>query len=301
MVTKPYTFVAGTKAKSAEVNSDFDTLYTEVNAQATSIASIQTDIEDIGNNKANTNGNYTQKFQVANPENSYDAYNKQSFNRDTYQVRNYIDGLVISKDTGSPYDTILVTAGECWDSTYSVVMKLSTSVTKQNTGQGASTTYYVYLVSNDTSTQTQIIISSVSDNPSLPSGYTLFRCIGKYTTASSIYNNRAVKIYNYSNSYKQPSDIDYANKKAITFLYSTTEVPAPYYYYDVMEDGYMYVAIDCTDRLQHVYCSEAPVVSGCGYSGGKAVIHSSIFKVSAGDRIRYTSSLADTAYYYPLK
>ena len=31
-ITKPFTFVAGTKARANEVNQDFDVLYSEVNS-----------------------------------------------------------------------------------------------------------------------------------------------------------------------------------------------------------------------------------------------------------------------------
>ena len=79
-ITKPFTFVAGTKARANEVNKNFDVLYSEVNAIDANITSINVDIQSLGEDKANVNGNANQRFQVGNAINSYDAVNLSQLN-----------------------------------------------------------------------------------------------------------------------------------------------------------------------------------------------------------------------------
>jgi hypothetical protein len=76
-IVKPFTFVSGTKAKAGEVNDNFDVLYTQVNANISELAQINIDIDNIGLNKADINGNSTQRFSVADAVNNTDAVNKQ--------------------------------------------------------------------------------------------------------------------------------------------------------------------------------------------------------------------------------
>lgn len=179
-ILKPYTFVAGTKAKASEVNADFDTLYTEVNSLDTSITQIEADVETLDTTKANINGSTSNRFSVANPVNSYDAVNKQYLFNSIGNSLPYINGLGIAIDDT---DTIHVDAGSCYDSTLETLMVLSTSVSKQNTEQSANTTYYVYLIATDGGT-TDVLISTSSGSPALPTGYTKFRRIGYYKTNS---------------------------------------------------------------------------------------------------------------------
>ena len=71
---KPYTFRAGTYAKSAEVNANFDTVKNFVDELEDRIS------EGLASspayNKANINGNSSQKFQVADGTATNDAINK---------------------------------------------------------------------------------------------------------------------------------------------------------------------------------------------------------------------------------
>lgn len=179
-ILKPYTFVAGTKAKASEVNADFDTLYTEVNSLDTSITQIEADVETLDTTKANINGSTSNRFSVANPVNSYDAVNKQYLFNSIGNSLPYINGLGLAIDNT---DTIHVDAGSCYDSELTTLMVLSTSVSKQNTEQSANTTYYVYLIATDGST-TDVLISTSSGSPALPTGYTKYRRIGYYKTNS---------------------------------------------------------------------------------------------------------------------
>lgn len=197
-IAKPFTFVAGQKARANEVNADFDTLYSQVNVNIADIAQINRDVDNIESNKADINGNSTQRFAVANPVNSTDAVNKQTLNKSLTNVLDFINGLTIEKDSGSPNDTILVNPGSCYDSTKQVILELSNITSKQNINQGASTTYYVYIIGNETGTSIDIVISNSSVEPTLPTGYTKFRNIGNFTTDS---DNNINNINSYSNTF----------------------------------------------------------------------------------------------------
>ena len=184
-ITKPFTFVAGTKARANEVNADFDELYRQVNKNISNISQNALDIDNLDNNKANINGNSTEVFNVADASANTHAVNKQTLFKYIENTLDFINGLTISKDSGSPNDTIIVSPGSCYDSTKTMVLELANSTSKQNTNQGASTTYYVHIIGNDAGTSTDILISSSQLTPTLPTGYTLFRNIGSYTTNSS--------------------------------------------------------------------------------------------------------------------
>lgn len=206
-ITKPFTFVAGTKARANEVNQNFDVLYSQVNSNISAINANANDIDTLDSNKANVNGSSSQRFACADPTSQSDAVNKQSLTKAIGNSINYIDGYVISKDSGSPNDTILVTAGSCYDYTKSVVLAKDTSTTKQNTSQGASTTYYVYVIGNDSGSSVDILISSSAVTPALPEGYTKFRQIGSYTTDSSRNISYIYYYGNESNGNKSPISV----------------------------------------------------------------------------------------------
>ena len=183
-IAKPFTFTANTYAKASEVNADFDIVYAQVNTNISNIAQNATDIDNLESNKADKAGSTTQVFKVADPIASNDAVNKQTLSRQIANSVDYIGGLTITKDSGNPEDTIIVNAGSAYDSTKSVVLNLASSTSKQNLNQGASTTYYVYIIGNSDGTLVDILISSNSTTPTLPDGYTLYRQIGYYTTNS---------------------------------------------------------------------------------------------------------------------
>lgn len=184
-IVKPFTFTAGTKARANEVNDNFDVLYSQVNSNITEIENNAEDIDELTLNKANINGNSTQRFAVADPISNSDAINKQTMFGYLGNTLDYISGLTIRKDSGNPNKAILVTPGAAYDSTHSVVLKLAGNRTKTNTTQAANATYYVYIIGNATGSSIDILISTTNVNPTLPSGYTLYRLIGRYTTNSS--------------------------------------------------------------------------------------------------------------------
>lgn len=172
----PYTFVAGTKAKAAEVNADFQAVATEVNAQGNIIASVQATVTNLQNNKAEVNGNSSNRFSVASPINSYDAVNKIYL---TDLTKYLLVGLQLRKDDD---DYIGCTKGATFDKTYSKILKFDDDVSKQNTNQSANSTYYVYIEGSSDGTMTDLLISLSSDNPPLDSGFTLYQYLGYYTT-----------------------------------------------------------------------------------------------------------------------
>lgn len=182
-ISKPFTFYSNTYAKASEVNADFDTLYTGTNACINQANANATNITNLGTNKADKNGSSTNTFAVADAVNNVDAINKQTLMKYINNSLDYISGLQIRKDSGSPNDTIIVSIGSCYDSTKSVVLSLTAETSKQNTNQGASTRYYVYIIGT-TGSSVDILISPSSSSPALPSGYTLYRRIGSYTTDS---------------------------------------------------------------------------------------------------------------------
>ena len=184
-IVKPYTFVAGNKARANEVNEDFDVLYQQVNTNITDIANVEGDVLTLSSTKADINGSSAQRFAVADPVSSGDAVNKRTFFKQIGNSIDYIGGLTISKDSGSPNDTILIDPGAAYDSTKQVVLALDVLTSKQNTTQSASTTYYVYIIGNATGSTIDILISTEASVPTLPAGYTLYRKIGSYTTNSS--------------------------------------------------------------------------------------------------------------------
>lgn len=187
----PYTFVAGTKAKAAEVNANFQAVAQEVNAQSGIITSVQSTVTNIQNNKAEVNGNSSNRFSVATPINSYDAVNKIYF---TDLTKYLLVGLQLSRGGDN---TISCSKGATYDTTYSKILKFDSNVSRQNTNQAANATYYVYIEGSSDGTSTNLLISTSASNPALESGYTLYQYLGYYTTDSSkkikqIYENAPI-------------------------------------------------------------------------------------------------------------
>lgn len=178
----PYTFVAGTKAKANEVNANLRTLVTEINSQENQLVQVQSDIENLETTKASLNGNSSQRFSVANPVNSFDSVNKQTLSKSISNSVNFIDGYGIHKATNT---TFIVDAGTCYDSTSSVILNKTVSSSKEISPISASTTYNVFVVGDDTGSYVDIIYSTTSVDPPLPSGYTKYRLIGTVTTNSN--------------------------------------------------------------------------------------------------------------------
>lgn len=174
----PYTFVAGTKAKSLEVNSNFQSVKQFVDQNETNLAQAQLDITNLQNNKANIGGAIENTFKVANPSNEYDAVNLQYFKTNISNMQGYINGFVLSK-----YDntTISATPGSCWDSTYEYMFVSSTSLQVSQSNLGQNATYYIYITGGP-SISNQLVISLSNTTPELPEDATLFRLLGSFVT-----------------------------------------------------------------------------------------------------------------------
>lgn len=288
-ITKPFTFVAGTKARANEVNQNFDVLYSQVNSNISAINTNANDIDTLDSNKANVNGSSSQRFAVADPTSPSDAVNKQSLTKAIGNSINYIDGYVISKDSGNPNNTILVTPGSCYDSTKKIVLTKDTSTTKQNTSQGASLTYYVYVIGNNSGSSVDILISDLSVTPLLPEGYEKFRQIGNYTTDSS--GNIHI-ISNYSNSVSATTIVnsifpDYSKGYSVGLPYTVTS------------SGFMFIQVTGYDSWHYATVNDKRIGASNGYSGGMTVGNGVVFPVSSGDVVQRSN--AGGAYFYPLK
>lgn len=111
--------------------------------------------------------------------------------------RSHLAGLTLS--TAGSSATFSVAAGQCTDSTNTVIANLAASISKTTlawaagTGNGAldtgsiaiSTWYHVHLICDGLGQTVDILISLSATAPTLPSGYTLFRRIGSMLTDSS--------------------------------------------------------------------------------------------------------------------
>lgn len=175
-ITVPYIFQAGTKAKAQEVNDNFTAIVTEVNSLSSDILENATDITTLRNTKADLNGNTANRFAVANPVNSNDAVNKQTL----ISLTGY--GLFGLQVTKSDAIHISCTAGATWDTTQTKILSFSSTQAVAFTTGAINTTYYVYIIGTADGLQTQLFISSSSDNPPLPEGYTLYKQLASLQT-----------------------------------------------------------------------------------------------------------------------
>lgn len=270
-IAKPYTFSAGTKARSNEVNENFDVVYSQVNADMSRIDAIEFDITELEGSKADINGNPSQRFQVANAINDNDAINKQTMKNLSYNTRDYINGLVITRDNNN---TIIVSAGSCYSSDYETMMVLASNTSKQNSSQGANTTYYVHLISNSSGTSSDILISATKINPPLPSSYTKYRNIGNYTTNG---NGVIDLITSSSNSVTLEDSLrkvypDYNNVVGIGLPYTCPN------------KGWVYCRSYLGDNTRHIYVNGIEVMGQAGSQyGGIPSRGSTIFMVNKGD------------------
>ena len=250
-IAKPFTFVANTYAKASEVNANFDTVYSQVNSNISAISQNAVDIENLENNKADINGSSSQRFGVADAVTDSDAINKRTLRASIANSIDYISGFIITKDSGSPNDTIIVSEGTCYDSTKTVVLSKTNSTTKQNLNQGASATYYIYVIGNSTGSQIDILISESGVTPGLPGGYSLYRQIGYYTTDS---DGNIKTITQLSNS-----DIFNINKIAPDYNNRQTKTINTTYTAD--EPGWVYVYSQSTNASSTSY-----YINGVGYT-----------------------------------
>lgn len=177
--TIPNTFIAGTKAKSGEVNENFTSLKLFVDTLETNQATNTTDILQLEENKADLNGSNEQRFQVADATNSFDAINKQTLLNLVSNTQEVIKGFVLSKFNNT---TVSATAGSCYDSTFVYMIKSDTSLSKAQTNLGKNAKYYVYVCADKDNGNCKLVISLSNGTPELPAGFEYFRQLGYFTT-----------------------------------------------------------------------------------------------------------------------
>ena len=308
-IAKPFTFVANTYAKASEVNADFDTVYSQVNTNISDIAQNATDIDNLDLNKANLNGSSSNRFAVADPVANADAVNKQSLMKAINNSLDYISGFVITKDSGSPNDTIIVSAGSCYNSTKAIVLKLTTSVTKQNQNQAANGIYYVYVIGNSTGSVVDVLISTSSVTPALPSGYTTFRQIGKYTTDSDAHIAKVSYYGDGANSDKNVKNfISYSGSLPDTSSGITIDISGASTTnsnFDVPEDGYIQIQMTVNNGADVVYIDDKAIFAWSSTFGVNAYVGYSVpIPITKGThtyRVSYTASRLTGITFFPMK
>lgn len=174
----PYTFVAGTKAKANEVNANFLAIKQSVDTLETNQTEQGNDISALLANKADLNGNQGELFRVADAVSDYDAVNKKTLEDLTYNSRGLFWGLELTK-VGD--DTISVSPGGCYDSTYEYMIKNDITITRQQSGLGADTTYYVYICAQENE-ENVVVFSLSGTTPEVPVGYSYYRRLGYFET-----------------------------------------------------------------------------------------------------------------------
>lgn len=219
--TIPNTFIAGTKAKSGEVNENFTSLKQFVDTLETNQATNTTDILQLEENKANLNGSNEQRFQVADATNSYDAINKQTLLNLVSNTQEVIKGFVLSKFNNK---TVSATAGSCYDSTFVYMIKSDTSLSKQQGNLGNNAKYYVYVCADKDNGSCELVISLSNTTPELPAGFEYFRQLGYFTTGGSGNISRVVsnELANFTNVLTSPDYSRTSSRNAGT-TYTVTE------------------------------------------------------------------------------
>ena len=281
-ILKPYTFTAGTKARASQVNANFDALYTEVNSLESRIIDYDAELQRLQNTKADTNGDYLNRFAVADAVTSYDAVNKQYLQNAISNTVTYINGLGISKVDDN---TITVDPGNCYDSTDTRLLVLANSLEKQNTTQASSLKYYVYLIATEGGNE-DILISTLDANPNLPDGYTYYRLIGEYTTDENnkidIISVEQLSQYSYEQFFSKSNQVlfntiapDYARARSISV---GTEVT-------MTEDGWLICSYsgDANNLIVNI---DGVMVWRCGAYGSYSNVYGrSMVPVSKGAKV----------------
>ena len=175
----PNTFIAGTKAKANEVNENFTSAKQFMDNLETEQATNTADILQLEQNKADLNGSFEQRFQVADATNTFDAINKQTLLNLVKNTQEIIRGFVLSKFNNN---TVSATAGSCYDSTFEYMITSGTSLSKTQSNLGNNARYYVYVCADKDTGTCELVISLSNTTPELPGGYEYYRQLGYFTT-----------------------------------------------------------------------------------------------------------------------
>lgn len=151
--------------------------------------------------------------------------------------RNSLSGLTISNNATDAVNDIDIAPGTCVDSTNTVSITLTASLTKRldalwaagnnqgglDTGTFPTGTYHVFAIKNPTTGAVDALFSLSPTAPTLPTGYTAFRRIGSFMRAGS---NRAFQQFG-DEFYLAAPNLDVAglNSEGTNAILRTLTVP----------------------------------------------------------------------------
>lgn len=247
------------------------------------------------NINANSSMGNAKITNLGDPTSSTDAANK-GYVDNTSTPMGYLYGYIISINGTTPNTDLDIAAGTCQNSTNTLVITNSLTITKRastswsaGSGNGmldtgslqASTTYYIFAIAKADGTS-DILCSTSATNPLLPTGYTVFRQIGIFTTDASVHIQL---VYTNSINYPKP---DYT--KPVSQSWGTT--------YTAPLDGFIYGYIHATGDAFNTFTINSVNVWTGGYGGNRVTFLIPVFK---GDIYVATIASGDTTslIFYP--
>lgn len=156
----PYIFTAGTKAKAAEVNSNFKACADAINQAIVDIGNAKLELDNLLNTKANVNGDINQSFLVAPSNNPFGAVNNQQLS----QLSNFFKPLVFGLTIVVNNDNLVISNGSAYDTNLTNILSLQVDyqhpINALNIG-----VYQVYLVGSVDNNDAQIELSNTTNPP----------------------------------------------------------------------------------------------------------------------------------------
>jgi hypothetical protein len=241
----PNTFIAGTKAKANEVNENFTSAKQFMDNLETEQATNTADILQLEQNKADLNGNFEQRFQVADATNSFDAINKQTLLNLVKNTQEVIKGFVLSKFNNT---TVSATTGSCYDSTFVYMITSATSLSKAQTNLGKNAKYYVYVCADKDNGNCELVISLSNTTPELPAGFEYFRQLGYFITDANGNINRVLN--NDDNITGTISPNGFVNLGIVTIQWGYADVN--------LNNNFVDVNLPTTYKTAHLCCVCSP-------------------------------------------